>query len=81
MSEETQEGASANVDTRHEAHPHAKRRVFWSLLALGVVCVGVVVWMQWGEEIKDACLGDKGACTVDLDALSERDGTGMPNNF
>lgn len=58
-------------DTRHEAHHHARPRLIWGIAALVLVGAGVVVWSKWGEEIKAACTGDNGACTVELEDVPE----------
>ena len=58
-------------DTKHEAHAHARPRLIWGIAALVVVGAGVVVWSKWGEEIKAACTGDNGACTIELEDVPE----------
>lgn len=65
---ETQEGElTEGVQTQHEPHTHARPRL---LVGVGAVLflfiVGVIVWRYWGDEIKDACLGDGEVCTVEL---------------
>jgi hypothetical protein len=59
-------------DTRHEAHVHARPRLIWGVAAVVVVVVGCLVWWHWGTEIKEACFGEEGACTVEIaDILAE----------
>lgn len=52
-------------ETRHEPHEHARSRVIWGMVAFFVVLAGVLVWERWGTDIKQACLGDNGACVVE----------------
>lgn len=58
-------------DTKHEAHTHARPRLIWGVAAVVLVAVGCMVWLRWGEEIKEACLGEEGACTVELGDVPE----------
>ncbi len=52
------------VDTRHEPHVHAARRVWVSIGAIiAVAVVAGVVWFVWGPALLQACRGDTG-CSV-----------------
>jgi len=51
-------------DTKHEAHPHASKRVIIGVVAVVAVFVlGGIIWSHWGERIEEICFGDKEACS------------------
>jgi hypothetical protein len=61
---ETQEEA---VDTQHEAHPHAHKRLIIGVSALAVVLIAAfIIWPRWGDTIKEKCFGDGEVCSVQL---------------
>lgn len=56
-----------DIDTRHEPHEHAPRRLIIGIVALVLfLLIGGFVWAQWGEEIQETCFGDGEICTVEL---------------
>ena len=55
-----------SVETQHEAHHHASRRLVVGVGAVVVVALAAAVWVLWGDEIKEACTGNDGACPIDL---------------
>jgi hypothetical protein len=62
-----EEQAAPADDRHHEPHEHARSRVLLGIGAvLVVIGVGTFVWSQWGEEIQEACFGEKGACTIEM---------------
>jgi len=69
-------------DTKHEAHPHAPRRVWLGFVAVGVVALLVVIWSKWSEPIKEFCFGEDGACPVEIDPalLEEGAAFAVPND-
>lgn len=54
------------VETGHEPHAHARPRLLIGIVAIVCLLVAGLVWAEWGDEIKEACTGSKGACTVEL---------------
>ncbi len=53
-------------DTRHGPHPHASKRLLVGIGSVVLITAGVVIWIFWGEEIKEVCTGSNGACTVEI---------------
>ncbi len=48
-------------------HKHASKRLVVGVAALFLLTtVGFFVWLKWGSEIKDVCIGENGVCSVDL---------------
>lgn len=69
---ETHDAPPQATDEGHEPHHHAKKRVLIALTAIICVLGAGVVWMKWGERIKEACTGgEKGACKVELAPATE----------
>jgi len=55
------------VDTQHEAHPHAHKRLYIGVGAIVVIAIiAFVVWPKWGDTIKEKCFGDGEVCQVPL---------------
>lgn len=70
--QEAPEEVALEVDTQHEPHEHARSRLWLGVGAVLLIIIGFFVWIVWGEEIKEACLGDGEVCTVELpDSPSE----------
>lgn len=56
-----------DIDTHHEPHEHAPRRLIIGIVALALfLLIGGYVWAQWGEEIQEVCFGDGEVCTIEL---------------
>ena len=74
---EEQDKPQTPSDTQHEPHEHARPRLMVGVGAVVLVLIFVFfVWTKWGEEIKEACVGDGEVCTVELPAApSEGGGT------
>jgi hypothetical protein len=70
MSEQPEAG-KIPAETKHEPHKHAKPRVLWGVAAVVVVLAGVLIWARWGSAIKEACLGENGTCTIDMQAIPQ----------
>jgi len=58
-------------DTKHQAHTHARPRIVWGIVAVVLVASAILVGAKWGDEIKEACFGEEGACTLDIDTVPE----------
>ncbi len=59
--------SDSTVETRHEPHEHAPRRLIIGVVTLALfLLIGGYVWAHWGEEIQEACFGDGEVCTVEL---------------
>jgi len=62
-----EDGPSMQSDTQHEPHEHARPRLMIGIGAvILVLIIGFFIWSKWGADIKEACLGDGDACTVEL---------------
>ncbi len=66
--EEEPQVSSEGLQTEHEPHEHAQKRITMALVAILCVLGLGFLWSQWGEEIKQACTGgdEEGACAIDL---------------
>lgn len=54
------------LDTQHEPHEHAPRRVMVGVTAVIVVFVlGGIIWSRWGSQIEKICFGDDESCAVE----------------
>lgn len=55
------------LDTKHEPHEHAHKRLLLGILVfLLLVTFFFYIWPHWGEKIKETCLGDGEVCAVSL---------------
>ena len=66
METETEE---RKVDTQHEPHEHAKKRVLLGVGAVVVLALVIGVWLAWGDTIKEKCFGEE-VCEVELPEAS-----------
>ena len=66
LEEEHHDNSAPQEDVRHQPHEHARPRVLLGLAAVALIAVGWLAWARWGETVKQACLGEDGACEVDL---------------
>ncbi|HCC04776.1 TPA: hypothetical protein DEP58_00540 [Patescibacteria group bacterium] len=69
------EQSQTQSDTQHEPHEHARTRLMIGVGAVVLVIVIGLVWMKWGKEIKEACVGDGEVCTVELPVAPSEGGT------
>jgi hypothetical protein len=67
QTEESQDSTTTALPpTKHEPHAHAKKRILAGVIALVLALITFLVWVQYGEGIKEWCTGEEGTCTVDL---------------
>jgi len=54
------------LDTQHEPHEHAPKRVIIGVVAVvAVFILGGFIWSRWGPQIEKICFGDDESCAVD----------------
>jgi hypothetical protein len=56
----------AVLDTQHEPHEHAPKRVIIGVVAVVAVFIfGGFIWSRWGPQIEEICFGNDESCAVE----------------
>ena len=59
----------AEAQNGHEAHHHAQPRLIIGIAAVVLLAAAGFVWATWGEDIKEACFGEDGACPMPIEGV------------